>query len=430
MRNNFTYVTPQQAVQVVKSYDRIYVQAAGATPKILTDALAQRAHELKGVEVSHILTADHAAYADPSLRESFFVNSFFLAPNVRHIIKEGNGSYTPVFLGDLPKFFSRRIIPIDGVFLSVSPPDEHGYCSMGVSVEACVGALQHARYVVAQVNPQMPRTFGDATIHVSRITHLVAHESPLYEHKGNDTISDVEDRIAENVAQLIDDGSTIQMGIGAIPDAVLRKLTHLKDLGVHTELLTDGIVALAEKGVITGAKKAIDIGKIICTFAFGTRRLYDFMDNNPAVKLKGSHYTNDPHVIAKNPKMVSVNSAIEIDLTGQVCADSIGTRMYSGVGGQVDFVRGASLSHGGKAIIALPSTTRKGESRIVPFLKQGAGVVTSRFHVQYVVTEYGIAELGGKTLAQRQKMLVDIAHPDHRESILKTYREVWAKDNL
>lgn len=423
------YTTAQEAVKLVKSGDRIYVQSAAATPKILTDALAQRASELRNVEVSHILTSDYAAYAAPALRESFYVNSFFLSANVRHIIKEGNGSYTPVFLSELPKLFSNKIVPIDGVFISVSPPDKHGYCSLGVSVEACIGAIKHARYVIAQVNENMPRTFGDTMIHISQITCLVKHNSDLYQMHNPEAITEIENKIALNVAELIEDDSTIQVGIGAIPDAVLKNLFHLKNLGVHTELLTNGVIDLIEKGIITGAKKKIDIGKVVCTFMFGSKKLYDFVNDNPMVCVRSSEYTNAPHIICQNPKMISINSAIEVDITGQVCADSIGTRMYSGVGGQIDFVRGASQSIGGKAIIALPSITKNGESRIVPFLKSGAGVVTSRFHVQYVITEYGIANLQGKTLAQRQKMLIDIAHPEHRETIERNFFEIWKKDN-
>ena len=299
-----------------------------------------------------------------------------------------------------------------------------------MSVEATLGAIKHARYIIAQVNENMPRTFGDTMLHISEISALVQHNSPLYGLEYSEKSSEIEEKIAKNVVELIEDDSTIQIGIGSIPDAVLRDLTHLKNLGVHTELLTDGVVDLVEKGVITGSKKAIDVGKIVCTFMFGSKKLYDFANDNPNVLVKESQYTNNPHIIAQNTKMISVNSAIEVDITGQVCADSIGTRMYSGVGGQIDFVRGASQSVGGKAIIALPSTARSGESRIVPFLKQGAGVVTSRFHIQYVVTEYGVADLRGKTLAQRQKLLINIAHPKHRENIEKVFYETWAKDNL
>ena len=424
------YISADEAVKLVQSGDRIYIQAAAATPTILTDALAKRASELKNVEISHILTSGEAAYANPALKDSFFVNSFFLSGNVRHIIKAGNGSYTPVFLSELPKLFYNKIVPIDGVFITVSPPDRHGYCSLGVSVEATLGAIKHARYIIAQVNENMPRTFGDTMLHISEISALVQHNSPLYGLEYSEKSSEIEEKIAKNVVELIEDDSTIQIGIGSIPDAVLRDLTHLKNLGIHTELLTDGVVDLVEKGVITGSKKAIDVGKIVCTFMFGSKKLYEFANDNPNVLVKESQYTNNPHIIAQNTKMISVNSAIEVDITGQVCADSIGTRMYSGVGGQIDFVRGASQSVGGKAIIALPSTARSGESRIVPFLKQGAGVVTSRFHIQYVVTEYGVADLRGKTLAQRQKLLINIAHPKHRENIEKVFYETWAKDNL
>lgn len=424
------YTSAEQAVKVVQSGDRIYIQAAAATPKILTDALAKRANELRGVEVSHILTSDYAAYADPALRESFYVNSFFLSANVRHIIKEGNGSFTPVFLGELPKLFYDRIVPIDGVFISVSPPDKHGYCSLGTSAEACIAAMKYAKYIIAQENENMPRTFGDTQIHISQITHLVKHNSELYGLETSEISSGIDEKIAQNIVPLIEDGSTIQVGIGAIPDAVLKRLSHLKNLGVHTELLTNGFVDLIEKGVITGSQKKIDKEKVVCTFMFGSKKLYDFADNNPMLRVKGSDYTNNPHIIAQNPKMISINSAIEVDITGQVCADSIGTKMYSGVGGQLDFVRGASQSKGGKAIIALPSITKNGESRIVPILKPGAGVVTSRFHIQYVATEYGIAELQGKTLAQRQKALIEIAHPNHREQIEKTFFEIWKKDNF
>ncbi|MDO4881153.1 MAG: acetyl-CoA hydrolase/transferase C-terminal domain-containing protein [Capnocytophaga sp.] len=424
------YISADEAVKLVQSGDRIYIQAAAATPTILTDALARRASELKNVEISHILTSGEAAYANPALKDSFYVNSFFLSANVRHIIKEGIGSYTPVFLSELPKLFYNKIVPIDGVLVSVSPPDKHGYCSLGTSVEATWAAIKHARYVIAQVNENMPRTFGDTMLHISQISALVEHHSPLYSLDYSGKASEVEEKIAKNVVELIEDDSTIQIGIGSIPDAVLRDLVHLKNLGVHTELLTDGVVNLVEKGVITGSKKGIDVGKIVCTFMFGSKKLYDFANDNPNILVRESQYTNNPHIIAQNPKMISVNSAIEVDVTGQVCADSIGTRMYSGVGGQIDFVRGASQSAGGKAIIALPSTARSGESRIVPFLKQGAGVVTSRFHIQYVVTEYGVADLRGKTLAQRQKLLIDIAHPKHRENIEKTFYDVWAKDNL
>jgi 4-hydroxybutyrate coenzyme A transferase len=424
----YSLMTADEAVKVVKSFDRIYVQAGASTPTILTDALAKRASELRGVEVSHIITGGNAAYADPKLADSFYVNSFFLAPNVRHIIDAGNGSYTPIFLGELPKLFYDKIVPIDGVFISITPPDENGYCSLGVSGEACLAAMEHAKYIIAQVNEYTPRTYGDTMIHISKITHFVEHNTPLYGFEPSNEVSDVEDKIATNVAQLIEDEATLQVGIGSVPDAVLKKLTHLKNLGIHTELLTDGLVELAKKGLVTGEKKGTDIGKIVCTFAYGSQKMYDFMNNNSIVEVRGSDYTNNPFVIAKNPKMVSINSAIEVDITGQVCADSIGTRMFSGCGGQVDFVRGAVQSKGGISVIALSSTTKAGESRIVPVLKQGAGVVTSRFQVQYVATEYGIVNLQGKNLQQRQKELIELAHPNHRETIDKAFFEIRQKD--
>lgn len=424
------YTTAKKAVEIVKSGDRIYIQAAAATPKILTDALAERANELKNVELCHVLTCGHAAYADAKYKGSFYVNSFFLSDNVRHTIAEGNGSYTPVFLSDIPHLFTRGIMPLDGVFVSVSPPDKHGFCSLGTSVEATQAAINSARYVIAQVNENMPRTFGHAHIHISKITKMVYHSSPIYQIQTMPQASGSDEMIAKNVANLIEDGSTLQMGIGTIPDAVLSKLENFKDLGVHTEMLTDGVVNLVEKGVITGKRKKIDVGKIVCTFALGSKKLYDFMDNNTSISITGSDYTNDADIISKNDKMVSVNSAIEVDLTGQVCADSIGMKMYSGVGGQIDYVRGAFMSLNGKSIIVLPSVTKDGKSKIVPYLKTGAGIVTTRAHVQYVVTEYGIADLRAKNFDQRRKMLINIAHPDHRERIDREFYEIWKKDNI
>lgn len=424
------YTTAKKAVEIVKSGDRIYIQAAAATPKILTDALAERANELKNVELCQVLTCGHAAYADAKYKGSFYVNSFFLSDNVRHTIAEGNGSYTPVFLSDIPHLFTRGIMPLDGVFVSVSPPDKHGFCSLGTSVEATQAAINSARYVIAQVNENMPRTFGHAHIHISKITKMVYHSSPIYQIQTMPQASGSDEMIAKNVANLIEDGSTLQMGIGTIPDAVLSKLENFKDLGVHTEMLTDGVVNLVEKGVITGKRKKIDVGKIVCTFALGSKKLYDFMDNNTSISITGSDYTNDADIISKNDKMVSVNSAIEVDLTGQVCADSIGMKMYSGVGGQIDYVRGAFMSLKGKSIIVLPSVTKDGKSKIVPYLKTGAGIVTTRAHVQYVVTEYGIADLRAKNFDQRRKMLINIAHPDHRERIDREFYEIWKKDNI
>lgn len=420
------YVTADEAVKVVKSNDRVYVQAAAATPTVLTKALANRATELRNVEVCHLHTEGEAPYANPELVESFHVNSFFIGANVRHTLTAGNGSYTPVFLSELPNLFRKNVLPIDVAFIHVSPPDSHGYCSLGVSVEATVAAIENAKIVIAQVNPQMPRTFGDGILHVSEINYLVEVNLPIHEHPVA-AFSKEEEKIGEYVASLIEDRSTLQMGIGSIPNAALSKLKNHKDLGLHTEMFSDGVIDLIESDVINCNYKGTLRGRALATFLIGSKRLYDFVNDNPFIEMKESSMVNDTARIRKNPKMVAINSAIEVDLTGQVCADSIGAKMYSGVGGQMDFIRGASLSPGGKAIIALPSITKKGESRIVPFLKQGAGVVTTRSHAQYIITENGIADLYGKTLKQRMAELVKIAHPNHQESIEKSYFDLINK---
>lgn len=414
--------TAEEAVKVIKSGHRVYVHAAAATPTILTRAMTDRASELRNVEVCHLHTEGEASYANTDLRDSFHVNSFFIGENVRHTIKAGNGSYTPVFLSELPILFRRNIIDIDVALIQVSEPDKHGYCSLGVSVEATLAAIENAKYVIAQVNPQMPRTHGDGIIHISEINYTVPVDVPIYELNPK-KISPVEEKIGAHIATLIDDGCTLQMGIGSIPNAALGHLKNHKNIGLHTEMFSDGVIDLIEKDVINGNKKGVSPGRALATFLLGSRRLYDFVDDNPFIEMRDSSYVNSVDIVRRNPKMVAINSAIEVDLTGQVCADSIGSSMYSGVGGQMDFIRGASLSEGGKAIIALPSTTNKGISRIVPFLKQGAGVVTTRAHVHYVITEYGIAYLYGKTLQQRCKELINIAHPDHRELIERTYYE-------
>lgn len=414
------YVSAAEAVSVVNPGNRVYVQAAAATPTVLTKALAARAAELRDVEVCHLHTEGEAPYADPALKDSFHVNSFFIGKNVRHTLGAGNGSYTPVFLSELPRLFRKNVLPLDVAFIHVSPPDSHGYCSLGVSVEASVAAIENAKFVVAQVNPQMPRTFGDSVIHESEIDFLVEADMPIYGHEPDD-ITAQEAKIGEYVASLIEDESTLQMGIGSIPNAALANLKNHKNLGLHTEMFSDGVIDLIESDVINCNYKGTVRGRALATFLIGSKRLYDFVNDNPFIEMRESSFVNDSSVIRKNKKMVAINSAIEVDLTGQVCADSIGCRMYSGVGGQMDFIRGASLSEGGKAIIALPSVTSRGENRIVPFLKQGAGVVTTRSHVQYIVTEYGIADLYGKTLKQRVAAMVNIAHPDHREAIERAY---------
>ncbi|MEH6537925.1 MAG: acetyl-CoA hydrolase/transferase C-terminal domain-containing protein [Psychroserpens sp.] len=416
-------VTAEEAVKVISSNNRVYIQAAAAAPQALIKAMTSRHEELRNVEVCQLHTEGEAPYANPELSDSFHVNSFFIGKNVRHTLKAGNGSYTPVFLSELPLLFKRNIIDLDVTLIQVSVPDRHGYCSLGVSVEATLAAIDNAKYVIAQVNKYMPRTHGAGIIHVSEIDYFVESNEPLPTHHIAEP-NEIEDEIGGLVANLIEDRSTLQMGIGSIPNAVLSRLTNHKDLGLHTEMFSDGVIDLILNDVINGNYKGINRGRALTTFLMGSKRLYDYVDDNPFVEMRASNYTNDVSIIKQNPKMVAINSAIEVDVTGQVCADSIGPHMYSGVGGQMDFIRGASLSEGGKAIIALPSTTRKGISRIVPSLKQGAGVVTTRSHVHYVVTEYGVANLYGKTIKQRVKALVEIAHPDHREHIDKTYFEL------
>ena len=416
-------ISAEEAVKIVKSNSRVYLQAAAAAPQVLVRALAERHQELKNVEICQLHTEGEAPYANPKFKDSFHVNSFFVGKNIRHTLKEGNGSYTPVFLSELPLLFKRGIIKLDVAFIHVSPPDKHGYCSLGVSIEATLAAIDNASYVVAQVNPQMPRTHGAGIIHITEIDIFVDCDEPLPEHPMPNP-TELEGKIADYVASLIEDRSTLQMGVGTIPNAVLSRLSNHKDLGIHSEMFSDGVIDLILSDVINGNYKAVDRGRALATFVMGSKRLYDYVDDNPFVEMRPSDYVNDVSIIRQNPRMVAINSAIEVDLTGQVCADSIGTQIYSGVGGQMDFIRGASLSEGGKAIIALPSVTRKGISRIVPSLKPGAGVVTTRAHVHYVITEYGIANLYGKTINARVKALVNIAHPNHRESIEKKYFEL------
>jgi acyl-CoA hydrolase len=416
-------VSAAEAVSFIQSNSRVYVQAAAATPTILTKALTERASELRNVEMCHLHTEGEAAYANPALAESFHVNSFFIGKNVRHTLQAGNGSYTPVFLSELPLLFRNNILSLDAVFIHVSPPDQNGYCSLGVSVEASMAAVESAKLVIAQVNPRMPRMFGDGLIHISEIDYMVEVDTPIYEGHSS-TITPEEEKIGGYVASLIEDESTLQMGIGSIPNAALAKLGNHKNLGLHTEMFSDGVIDLIEKRVINCDYKGTVRGRALATFLIGSQRLYDFVHDNPFIEMKESSFVNDTVNIRKNNKMVAINSAIEVDLTGQVCADSIGAKMYSGVGGQMDFIRGASLSKGGKAIIALPSITKTGASRIVPQLKPGAGVVTTRSHVNYIITENGIANLYGKTLRQRVTELVKIAHPNHQESIEREYYEL------
>jgi len=413
----------EEAVKIIKSNDRVYIQAAAAAPQLLINAMSDKHEELRNVEVCHLHLEGETPYANPELRNSFHVNSFFIGHNVRHTLTAGNGSYTPVFLSELPLLFKRNIVALDVAMIHVSVPDKHGYCSLGVSIEATLAAIANAKVVIAQVNKQMPRTHGDGLIHISEINSFVECDIPL-PTLNFDAPSETENKIANFIANLIEDRSTLQMGIGNIPNAVLSKLIHLKDLGLHTEMFSDGVIDLILNDVITGNYKSINPGRTLATFLMGSKRLYDYVDDNPFIEMRASDYVNDVSVIKQNRHMIAINSAIEVDVTGQVCADSIGAKMYSGVGGQMDFIRAASLSEGGKAIIALPSITKKGVSRIVPTLNPGAGVVTTRSHVHFVVTEYGVANLYGKTIKERVKALTDIAHPNHREYIDKTYFEL------
>lgn len=416
-------VSAEDAVKIIKSNDKVYLHAAAAVPQVLIRALTARHEELRNVEICQLHTEGDAPYANPELKDSFHVNSFFIGKNVRHTLKAGNGSYTPVFLSELPLLFKRNIVDLQVALIHVSVPDQHGYCSLGVSVEATLAAIANADHVIAQVNKQMPRTFGDGIIHVSEIDAFVECDVALPAHNMVEP-TPVESKIGDYVASLIEDRSTLQMGIGNIPNAVLTRLTNHKDLGLHTEMFSDGVIDLILNDVINGDYKSVNPGRALATFLMGSKRLYDYVDDNPFIEMRTSDYVNDVSIIKQNPKMVAINSAIEVDVTGQVCADSIGAKMYSGVGGQMDFIRGASLSEGGKAIIALPSVTNKGISRIVPSLKPGAGVVTTRSHVHYIITEYGIANLYGKTIKDRVKALVNIAHPDHQELLDKQYFEL------
>lgn len=403
-------------MRTVKSGDRVFIHSVAAAPQALVKALVGRASELRNVEIVHLHTEGDASYSHPEYTESFRVNAFFVGANVRESVNTGRGDYIPVFLSEIPALFRRDLLPIDVALVNVSPPDKHGFCSLGVSVDVTRAAVDCAKHVIAQINPRMPRTLGDALVHVDRIDAIVEVDEPIHEVSIPE-LSEVDRAIGGYIAQMIDDGATLQMGIGSIPNAVLASLHNHKNLGIHTEMFSDGVIPLVEKGVVNGTRKAKHPGKIVAGFVMGTRKLYDFVDDNPEVLMLDIAYVNDTAVIRRNPKVTAINSAIEVDLTGQVCADTIGTMQYSGVGGQMDFIRGASLSDGGKPIIALPSATKRGESKIVSELKRGADVVSTRAHVHYVVTEYGVAYLYGKNLRQRAHELIKIAHPNHREAL-------------
>jgi acyl-CoA hydrolase len=419
MKIPINYITAEEALAVVKPGDRIYVHGSAQTPTLLLKGLAHHAHRLKDVELVFISVYGDMQIDKPEYAGIFNINSMFVSASIRKDVNDGRADYIPVFLSEIPELFKRNILPIDVALVHVSPPDDHGYCSLGVSVDIARSAVNTAKHIIALVNPNVPRTHGDGLIHSSRFDSMVYCEDPLYEVKFGEKVTEIELTIGKHVAGLIEDRSTLQMGIGSIPDAVLQSLTHHKDLGVHTEMCSDGIIDLFEKDIINNKFKNIHPNKTVTAFALGTRQLYDYVDDNPAFQFLDIDYVNDPHVIRRNNKMIAINSAIEIDITGQVCADSIGTYQYSGVGGQMDFMRGAALSEGGKPIIALPSRTKKGLSRIVSVLKPGAGVTTTRAHAHYVVTEYGVAYLFGKNLRQRARALINIAHPDDREELEK-----------
>ena len=426
MRTPLEIVSVEEAVGIVKSGDRLFFQGAAMTPNYLIDHLCERYRELKNVEIVQIHTHGDAKYVREPYSQAFRLKSFFVGDNVRESVNSNSGDYVPIFLSEIHWLFRRGIMPVDVAFIQVSPPDKHGYCSLGVSVDITLPAIQKAKKVVAMINPRVPRTHGDGIIHSSQIDFAVHYECPVHETVMG-AISEVEKKIGAQVAGLIEDGATLQMGIGNIPNAVLHNLGNHKRLGIHTEMFSDGLRPLIEKGVITGEEKEIKTGKIVTTFALGSQDLYDFVDDNPQVHFKEAGYTNDTSIIKLNPKVTAINSAIEIDLTGQVCADTIGDYQYSGVGGQMDFIRAASLSEGGKPIIAMPSVTKNGTSKIVSHLKHGAGVTTTRAHVHYVATEYGVVNLFGKSLKERAKSLISISHPDHREALEEAMFERFYK---
>lgn len=416
-------VTAAQAVASIRSGQRVFIGSGAAEPEELVQALTARAPELRDVNLLHILTLGAAPYAAPEHAASFRHTAFFIGHNVRQAVQDGRADFVPIFLSEIPGLFESRMTP-DFALVQLSLPDKHGWCTVGVSADVVTGALRHARTIVAELNPAMPRTHGDTVIHVSRLAATVSVNRPLPELKP-EPIDDVSAAIGRNVAGMIDDGDCLQLGIGTIPNAVLRELRSHHHLGLHTEMMSDGIVELVQSGALDCSRKNYRPGKAICSFVMGTRRLYDFVDDNPFVNLLGSDFVNDPFIIARNDKLVAVNSALQIDLTGQVNADSVGVRPYSGIGGQVDFIRGAARSRGGKPIIALPSTARGGElSRIVPTLLEGAGVVTSRGDVRFVVTEYGVADLYAKGIRQRARALINIAHPKFRPDLERRATEL------
>lgn len=415
------YVSVQQALECIQSGNRVFIHGSAATPVSLVKALLTMHEQLHDVELVSITNLGDIDFTGSSFSKSFYFNSLFVSANTRAVVNSNGGDYVPIFLSQIPQLFRKNILPLDVAIIQVSPPDRHGYCSLGTSVDIAKAAVETARIIIAQVNPKMPRTHGDGFLHKDKINWMVWEESDLPEIDYSSKVSPAIIEIGKNVASLIEDGATLQMGIGSIPDQVLQNLFNHKNLGIHTEMLSDGIIPLLEKGVITNNLKKLNVGRTVTGFMAGTRRLYDFVNDNSQIRVMDIAYVNDTSIIRQNPKVTAINSAIEIDLTGQVCADSIGIYQYSGIGGQMDFMRGASLSEDGKPIIALPSVTSKNSSRIVPYLKEGAGVVTTRGHIHWVVTEYGKVNLFGKSLKQRGKALISIAHPDHREALERAF---------
>ena len=419
--------TAEEAVRsAVKSGDRIFLTGNCSVPQKLMGALVDYAPELENVEICHALTIGSSDYVAPEMEGHIRANSLFIGPNVRKAVQEGRADFTPVLLSEFTLLFKQGVLPLDVAFVHLSPPDEHGFCSYGIETGLTKSPAEAAKTIIAEVNENMPRCLGDSFIHVSRLDYIVPVDYPLLELPMTEGgLSDVHIKIGEHIAELIPDGATMQMGIGAIPDAVLNFLHHKRDLGIHTELFSDSVIDMVEAGVITNAYKTLHPGKITAGFMIGTKRIYDWSHDNPLIELHRTEYVNDPFVIAQNDRQVAINSAIEVDLTGQVCADSIGPKLYSGVGGQLDFIYGASRSKGGVPVIALPATAKGGTlSRIVPMLKQGAGVVTSRYHVHYVVTEYGVADLYGKTIRQRAQALINVAAPQFRDELKRAAKEL------
>ena len=416
-------VSPSEAVASIESGQQLFVQGGAATPTTLLLALVARAPELHNVRIAHFHTEGPAPHLAPEMAGHFRHQALFIGPHARDAVNEGRAEYIPVFLSDVPDLFTSGVMPLDAVFINVSRPDAHGYCSLGTSVDAALAAVRSAKTVIAQLNDQMPRTHGDGIVHVTDIDFATEVSQPPYDYP-DPPVGEVERKIGEHIAALVPDGATLQLGIGGIPSAVALALMDKKDLGIHTEMFTDAILPLVEAGVITGARKEINRYKIVSAFLVGTKRIYDFVDDNPMIEMRPVDYTNDTAIIRRFRRMTSINSAIEIDLTGQVVADSIGHRFYSGVGGQMDFVRGASLAPEGRAIIALSSTASGGTaSRIVPFIKEGAGVVTTRAHARTIVTEYGVAELHGRSICERAEALIRIAHPDFRDELAAAARK-------